>query len=669
MNTVILKIKLPNIKFVWLKKDRKGIWKTNCLQCGLETIVREDYLCRKHHTERKKAEWLDNTDPNNLGIVKWIHDLMPEFAYNETPWFHKELFLNLLKLYNPEYRNKFERLYEFISFRGSAKSTAANTLFVSYLIANNGEEFKIMIDDEVRTFKIEEKLIVIISETAGSVEDFTTRIRDEFTVNPRIKHYYNFVIEQAWDDETGSWTKMAFKMNKCWVLGAGSGQQIRGKVKGASRPTLVIADDIYSENNTITEESRKKIKNWWNRAVENSVDDIKGKILMLGTIVHDDTVLVQAENNDMWMTQKITPMPKELFEEFIKEHIEVNWDTNLCQLPFDKIEDKNERLKKQRGYYDKVQNSRDWQLEWPGRIDLYYIAKKYKKAVYDQDVSGFYQEYFHITQSPEERRFKKEFFRTINCYEIEHRLGMTWLRIKKHEEDDWSDWQNVNIEFGVDLSGGIYDDAVITVVASNSNGQIFVLYQASGKWSMRDDLRDDVDHVRYYKVCIDRSAIKRVGVIDEMFRLCLKFKPKKIKIGCAAEEGQTIREARKVFKYNKDYITRIIERPQNVKEGKKETRIANTLLPFYETRSVFHVGNMSKLEYQLEFLGKTKHDDHSDALECAVWLLEFPYNIDSNIFEDSKKEDITQDENYAPHLHTSEIMSQVETIWADWRVL
>ena len=64
-----------------------------------------------------------------------------------------------------------------------------------------------------------------------------------------------------------------------FVQGIGARQQIRGKVKGASRPTLVIADDIYSEETVITEESRAKIKRWWNNAVMNSIDNVKGKVV------------------------------------------------------------------------------------------------------------------------------------------------------------------------------------------------------------------------------------------------------------------------------------------------------------------------------------------------------------------------------------------------------
>ena len=191
-----------------------------CKLCENRAVA-NDGLCSYHHKERKYEEWLDNTDPDNLGIVKWVRELMPEFAYSKTPKFHEELFLDLLRLYDPEYTNKYERLYEFISFRESAKSTAANTLFVSYIVANNGRKFKIKIDGRVREFPIDERTIVIISEIAQSAEDFTVRIRDAFSTNERLRYYYRMEIKNAIDSDTGQWTRTAFKINNCFIQAVG----------------------------------------------------------------------------------------------------------------------------------------------------------------------------------------------------------------------------------------------------------------------------------------------------------------------------------------------------------------------------------------------------------------------------------------------------------------
>ncbi len=607
---------------------------THCLKCN-ESVIK-DGLCTHHFKKSKFNEWLDNTDPKNLGIVKWCHEMMPEFAFDKTPWFHEKLFLDLLKLYNPEYRNKYERLYEFISFRESAKSTAANTLFASYILAHNGKAFKIKVDGETVEYPIDESLIVIISETSTSAEEFTVRIRDAFSTSERLRYYYNVEFRDAIDSITGQWTRSSFKFNDCFVQAVGSGQQIRGKVKGASRPTLVIADDIYSENNTVTEERRARIKYWWNNAVMNSVDNVRGKVLVLGTILHDDTIIVELEKNPQWNTIKIELMPIDKFHVFLEEHIKVDWDISTCYLPFHDVEDKDDRQRKQKAYFNNVQDSREWGLAWPERIDLYLLALKYQECVHNQIVSGLYQEYFHITKSPEDRRFRRDFFQTLPKWEYKWEHYHSWIKIS-----DWKDeWLICQTQFGVDLAGGGKDDAVVTVTATLPDHRILVLHQAIGKFSIRDDASSaPATDLRLNKVILNRDVLRKKGIVDECFRLAIRFHPSRIKVGCAGEEEQVVDLMRQVFQENKNFETYIYPRKQTKLEGRKEERILNTCLPYYETRMVYHDPALSKLEYQLEYLGKSTHDDCADSLECSFYGLEIPENLTHDWFTAKESSD------------------------------
>jgi len=590
-----------------------------CSQCAKPVL--KDGLCYQHHREQKYDYWLDNTNKEDLGIVRWAKELMPEFAFNDTPEFHKELYLTLLDLYNPVLRNKYERLRALVSFRGSAKSTAANTIYVSYVLANNGRNVKVAHNGKVEEYLIDERTIVIISETHGAAEDFTVRIRDSFLTNTRLRYYYRVEITSAVDDVTGQLTRSAFKINNCFVQGIGSGQMIRGKVKGASRPSLVIADDIYSENTVITEERRTRTRAWWNNAVMNSVDDLRGKVLILGTIVHEDTVLVDAERNPRWGTQKIAVMPLDKFHNFINSNIKVNWETSTCILPYDEVPNAIERQVLQRKHFDKIQSENDWGLAWPARIDLYLLAIKYQESVFNNTLSGLYQEYFHITVSPYERRFKRDYFRTLPKYDLRFEYGYNWIRIDGGEE-----WSICNIEFGIDIAGTGKDEAVITVAATTPERKVYILYQAVGKWSIRDNV--DSLESRIHRVVMDRSQIRGVGLVDEAFRLAIRYRPSKIKVGAAGEEQLIINEMRRVFEENRNY-TNILTRAQTggVNAVRKEDRIRNTLLPYYETRMVYHAPGLEKLEYQLEFLGKTTHDDCADAAECALYQVEFPQDM------------------------------------------
>lgn len=591
--------------------------------------------CGLHYREVMTAHYLDNTDINNLGIVKWAKDLMPEFAFNDTPEFHKELFLRLLSMYDPRLKNKYERLFGFISFRGSGKSTAANTIFVAYVLAHNGRESLICINDEIIKVKIEEHLIVIISETATSAEDFTMRIRDAFTTSPKLKAFYHAKIVDAVDSITGQWTKSSYKFNNCWVIGAGSGQMIRGKVRGVSRPTLIIADDIYSENTVLTEDRRARTRSWWNNAVLNSVDDLKGKIFLLGTIVHQDTVLMDMWRNPRWNKMKVSVMPLDKFHKFIKTHLNTDYLTSRCYLPFDNEKDPVVKAKKQQDYFAKVQQEENWELAWPSRIDLYYIALKYQESVYNNTLSGFYQEYFHEVYSPADKPFKAEYFKTRLDYELRYTGDYTWIRFS-----DTTQWQPLNIEFGVDLAGKGKDKFVVTIVGSMPDGNVIILKQIIGKFSLRDVVRPEYNWNTRNIVPYDQlDILSERGIVDEIYRLNQKYHPKCIKVGVAGEEELTMDEIRRVLTSQKIYV-QVKKRPQTggANALSKEERIINTLSPYYQTRRVIHGDVLSELEYQLEYLGKGTSDDAADATEVAFWKLDFPPKLYMEVLEDEHEQ-------------------------------
>lgn len=591
------------------------------------------------HKKKKFNKWLDNSNPYDLGILQWSRELMEEYVPNKSPMFHVELLLNLFALFDPSLINKYERLFELIGFRGSAKSTVANGIFLEYIIANNGKTIKILKNfttkwdkegklliegGEVVDVKLDSKFIVVISETASMAESFVERLRDEFTINTKLKYYYKVAVKAAVDDTTGRWTKSAFKINGCFILGIGTGQQIRGRIKGASRPDFVVLDDIYSEKNTLTEESRQKIKDWFSKAMFNSIDDLRGKVALLGTIVHDDTVLVQMENNPRWRTVKRALMPVELFHKFVEEHIKINRDLALATLPFEG--DKNAMLK-QREYFDNVQKSFNWQLAWEDRANLYFIALKYYDAIRNRDESGFYQEYFHITRSPSERRFKREYF-IRSEYEYKYEFGYSWLKI-----DD--EWFNCEVQFGIDLASGFgKDEAVITIGAILANNRIVILNQLAGKFITRDDVRNDYgEDTRLNKVMLDRSRIEKIGIVDESFRLSRTYHPSTIKIGMAGQEVGTIYQFKQVFEANHDYITYIKKMPQTAHQGQKTQRILNSCVGYYETRMVSHNVQLTELEYQLEYLGKSDMDDRADSASVFFTDIEVPQPMDHKLFD------------------------------------
>ncbi|NPV12715.1 MAG: hypothetical protein HPY57_13090 [Ignavibacteria bacterium] len=578
-----------------------------CKLCNKLAV--KDGLCRIHFIEYKESIFLDNTScDRNMGILQWLKYMYPEHYRHEFNSGHIQVLLMLLRLYDPRYINKQHRLRELIAFRGFAKSKLIFGL-VSYLLAHNGQIMKIKAEDgKVFDVKINEKYIVIFSETATMAEDFVVNIRDEFIINPMLKYFYKLTIEEAVDDTTGQWTKKAFKINNCFIAGFGAKQQARGRIKGAYRPTFAFFDDIYSENNTITAESRLSIKKWFYNSAINSVDDLLGKVFLVGTIVHEDTVLVECERSDTWKTLKFYPMDLLDFQKVVTEHVAVNTDMRIAKLPFDDEKDEFVKIEKQRNFFKSLENK--YKVLWSDRVGLYELVLKYKEAIENQNIAGFYQEYFHEVVPQELKRFNREYFQRLEDYEIKYEYGYYWL-IEKDKRP-----MIMNIEIGVDIAGGKLegDNTAITVVGILPDERILVLEQVYGKMSIRD-----------------RNTQK--GYIDELYRLAVKYKPLRIKIGFGGgHEGAIIEETRRVF-ISKGLYTTIVARPQNRSEGEKFERIERTLLPFYEAYRVYHLCDTRQLEYELEFLRKAKNDDCTDSLEVALWNVIYPPNIDINFFK------------------------------------
>jgi len=201
-----------------------------CSKCDKGTV--RDGLCRTHYIESKELIYTDNTSENvrEWGIFKWAKDMLSEAVPQNFPSFHYEVYPVILGQLDPFYVNKEERQRNLIAYREGAKSTII-FIIVSYILAHNNSVLRFRFRNQIVPVNLAERLIVIASETGTMAEDFVVRIRDEFTSNVMLKYFYQFTIEDAMDAVDGQWTRRAFKMNRCFVLGVGAKMQIRAGLK------------------------------------------------------------------------------------------------------------------------------------------------------------------------------------------------------------------------------------------------------------------------------------------------------------------------------------------------------------------------------------------------------------------------------------------------------
>lgn len=612
-----------------------------CNKCNNKAV--QDGLCYKHYTELKESEFTDNTDIDNLGIIKWAKYFLPHHVYSSFPPKHKLIYAMLLNLYSSKYKNKYERLRALRAFREYSK-TGTIRIFTLYTLMHNKTRIKIPIlefeydkGNNIKDIKIidseeifiDEKFIVIVSETGAQAEEFTTAIRDEIASNSLIHYFYGDKIIEEVEQEglmkitdrksKMQWTRRAFKVKGVNILGIGAKQRIRGRIKGASRPTTMFFDDIYSEENVKTKESRESVRNWFNNAAIKTVDMIKGKIYLVGTIVNDDTVIVDIKKNPQWKSIEIPLMPLDKLNKLVNNHLEVDTIQGICKIPYE------EDTEKCREYFNKLQQKEDWGLEWSERIGLYETALMYKEAVYNRGISGFYQEYFHIIIPEEDKRFRREYFRRITAYEIKTEENITKIT---YEYEGKQIELPVNLYIGIDLGTGTIsgDDTVLILTGVTSENKYIITDIKAGKYSYFD-------------------TSDKEGIYDIIARYCRKYRIRSINVGYAGSERGHIEGLRQYLTSNNIRVT-VTGRKQHYSEGTKEERIINNLLHLYQQGRIYHTNcnNIDKLEYQLEYLGKADRDDIADALEVSI------YNSIKPFIKHTVKEDIRINKlfNYNP---------------------
>lgn len=133
--------------------------------------------------------------------------------------------------------------------------------------------------------------ILILSDSSDQAEGFLEDIKTELEENGNILMDFGPLKgDKAW--RTGIiLTKTDIK-----VEAIGSGKKVRGRRHRNWRPDLIVLDDIENDENVNTPEQRKKLKNWFDKAVSKAGDTYTD-IMYIGTILHYDSLLSNVLKN------------------------------------------------------------------------------------------------------------------------------------------------------------------------------------------------------------------------------------------------------------------------------------------------------------------------------------------------------------------------------------
>lgn len=186
--------------------------------------------------------------------------------------------------------------------RGGAKSTVETFLDPTHGIALKKERF-----------------IVIVQNTYAKAAGSLNNIKYEFKYNEKFKN--DFKISMDLKDAEGDTIFRHPDGFMCRVLCKGADQlgSIRGEKFGAYRPTLIIVDDLEDDEMVKNPERRKDLRKQFDDVLDYAGEAGETRIVVIGTILHDDSLLANLLAPDMYKKFK------KIFYDVITENDESLW--------------------------------------------------------------------------------------------------------------------------------------------------------------------------------------------------------------------------------------------------------------------------------------------------------------------------------------------------------
>lgn len=138
---------------------------------------------------------------------------------------------------------------------------------------------------------------ILLSDSTEQAEGFLEALREELEENQAIREDFGELAGDVWRSGVLV-TRTGIK-----VEAIGSGKKIRGRKHKNWRPDLILLDDAENDENVATPEQRRKLENWFYKAVSKAGDSYTD-ILLIGTLLHYDSLLAKVMRNPGYQVKK-----------------------------------------------------------------------------------------------------------------------------------------------------------------------------------------------------------------------------------------------------------------------------------------------------------------------------------------------------------------------------
>lgn len=232
-----------------------------------------------------KAERLSRVAEED-GFQFFLETYLPHYVRGDHSRFHQYIFGRI-----PDILASEDGVRDlFIAPRGASKSTHLSLGFALYCIVRGLKKYIIEVCD-------------VFDQAALLVE----AIKAELTTNKRLQSDFPdaFGAGRVWREGD------IITANNIKVEGLGANKKPRGRRHGPYRPDLLFLDDIENDENVESPDQRKKL---WNRIyrafLKLGPPDGSMDVIWVGTVLHNDAVIVRAAKAPAWKTTEFRAVVK-----------------------------------------------------------------------------------------------------------------------------------------------------------------------------------------------------------------------------------------------------------------------------------------------------------------------------------------------------------------------
>jgi len=146
------------------------------------------------------------------------------------------------------------------------------------------------------TFRLQD-YVVILSDTEEQASEFLGDIKTEIRDNEALQEMLRF--KKFIKDSVTDIIVEAVDGHQFRIIAKGAEQKLRGRKWRGKRPGLIVGDDLENDEVVENPDRREKFRRWFFAACKQSLRD-GGKIRIVGTILHEDSLLNRLLKNKTW---------------------------------------------------------------------------------------------------------------------------------------------------------------------------------------------------------------------------------------------------------------------------------------------------------------------------------------------------------------------------------